>query len=336
MSPPRARRPRAGFTLIELLVVIGVIGILAGLVLPAVQAAREAARRAQCANNLKQLGLAIHAYHDAHGAFPVALTGRSDPPYGGYYSPLVRLLPYLDQRSLYDAINFDTGTQPIEIPFAIPLFLDRNVFNHTAMSTQVDLFLCPSDGGPFEETGNNYRANSGVGYSVTTGITRPDSGNGMFPEWNTTSIAHVTDGLSHTAAFSERLRGSGQTDRLVPHRDSLPLEGTPFTVDLLLKSCQVSATGPWREHIFDRNGRWWFFMGRAQTSYNHAQPPNGSIPDCLWPATAVPVGMTTARSGHPGGVHVLMGDGSVRFASDATETRVWWAFGTRNGGEVVN
>jgi prepilin-type N-terminal cleavage/methylation domain-containing protein/prepilin-type processing-associated H-X9-DG protein len=333
---------KRGVSLIEVLVVIGIIGILAGLLLPAVQAAREAARRAACASHLKQIGLAIQAYHEANGCFPVSWTGRRFSPdwaYEGFYSPLARLLPYIEQRPLYDAINFDTGTAPVDVPFSPTSSwapeLRMNVFNQTAISTKLALFLCPSDGGPFAEAGTNYRGNAGVGYSVKTGITRPDSGNGLFPEWVCVSARMVTDGLSHTAAFSERLRGSGRADRPVPHRDSLNLEGTPFTADLLVKSCRMASTGPFRNVGFPYNGRWWFWSGRERTQYNHAQPPNGPVPDCLWGGAMTSVGMATARSAHPSGVNVVMGDGSVRFASNATEVHVWRALGTRNGREIV-
>ena len=332
--------PRRGFTLLELLVVIGIIGVVAGLALPAVQAAREAARRATCANNLRQIGLALHAYHGDHGSFPASWTICEEnwPACNGYYSPHSRLLPYLDQRALYDSINFQTGTFPADL-FGFPKrdeFLGINVFNQTAIVTVVGGFVCPSDGSPLADASNNYRGNTGVGYSVKTGITRPDSGNGLFPEATSIAMSQVLDGLSHTAAIGERLRGSGRPGFPSDHRDNYDLEGTPFTADILVKSCRLAASGPFRAGGFVYQGRWWFWSGREMTHYNHAQPPNGPVPDCLWGAAATSVGMVGARSAHPSGVNLLMGDGAVRFAGDSTEVRVWRALGTRNGGEIVD
>jgi prepilin-type N-terminal cleavage/methylation domain-containing protein len=337
-SSPRPFRPRPiGFTLIECLVVIGIIGILIGLLLPAVQSAREAARRATCAANLKQLGIAIHAYHDVHGCFPISSAPSTSPTvYRSYYSQLTRMLPFLDLASLHNSINFATGTFPIDVPFTPPWSETRiNVHNQTVIQTQLALFLCPSDGSLMEGACNNYRGNSGVGYYFMPGITRPDSGNGIFPEAVIVSNSMVSDGLSHTAAFSERLRGSGRADRPEPHRDSLGLEGTPFTADILVKSCRIAASGPFRNQGFPYNGRWWFWCGFERTQYNHAQPPNGSVMDCLWGASATAPGMATARSAHPGGVNLMLGDGSVRFQTDQTDTWLWRALGTRNGSEVM-
>lgn len=338
----KPRRRRGAFTLIELLVVIGIVGVLAGLLLPAVQSAREAARRASCANNLRQIGLAIHAYHSDYGCFPVSWTFQTDHPEAGpygYYSPLTRVLPYLEMRTLYNSINFESGTHPIDVPGCNTDFwpqLRVNAVNVTAYSTGVGTFLCPSDGGPFVSAGNNYRGNAGIGYSVKGGVTRPDSGNGLFPEAVVVSMAHVTDGLSQTAAFSERLRGSGQVGRPVPHRDSYDLEGTPYTADLLIDSCRSAASGPHSGTAFAAGGRWWFWVGYERTQYNHAQSPNGRVPDCLWGCAVTSVGMATARSNHPGGVNVVMGDGSVRFERDGTEVHVWRALGSRSGGDIAD
>lgn len=337
-----ALKSKEGFTLIEVLVVIGIIGVVAGLALPAIQSAREAARRASCENNLKQIGIALHAYHDSNGTFPASYTFRGDRPelgHHGYYSPHTRLLPYLENRALYDSINFETGTVPLDVPFTSPhafdLQLKINTFNQTAISTKVSLFLCPSDSGIYSEAGVSYRGNAGVGFSTSVGITHPDSGNGIFPEDSCISASWVTDGLSHTSAFSERLRGSGNASRPSPHRDSLALEGVPFTADLLIKSCQVSATGPHRNIGFPYHGRWWFWAGRERTQYNHAQSPNGPVTDCLYGGAMTSSGMATARSFHSSGVNVLMGDGSVRFSGSETDVQIWRAIGSRNGGEIV-
>src|SRR4051812_45828242 len=150
----KSRRP--GFTLIELLVVIAIIAVLIGLLLPAVQAAREAARRAQCVNNLKQLGLALHNYHDTVGAFPLGrFTNSSDS-----FSPFARILPFMEQSNAFAAANFD-------VPWS-------NAINLTATQTKIATFLCPSDSQvgtiPNGWGGTNYRSNEGTSVAMWHGI----------------------------------------------------------------------------------------------------------------------------------------------------------------------
>ena len=209
---------RPAFTLIEVLVVIGVLSILLALLLPAVQSAHDAARLSQCQNNLRQIGVALHSYHESQNCFPTGVTTYSYGDgtfYGGFYSVHDRLLAYLDQSPLYNAINFATGTWPPDTFLSPPAAskLRLNSANSTVYQTGIGMFLCPSDGGPFAETGNNYRGNTGVGPSGSTWAETPDSGNGVFPEIGTTSAAKIPDGLSHTVAFSERLRRNPATSR---------------------------------------------------------------------------------------------------------------------------
>jgi prepilin-type N-terminal cleavage/methylation domain-containing protein/prepilin-type processing-associated H-X9-DG protein len=335
-TPPRHRR---AFTLIEVLVTIGILSILVALLLPAVQSAREAARRAQCQNNLHQIGLALHSYHASENCFPTALTTDKRPNgalYAGLYSVQSRLLPYLDQVALYNAINYATGTWPIDTYLAPPPrgYLQLNSVNSTAYRTGIGIFLCPSDGGPFVRTGNNYRGNTGVGPSGATWVELPDSGNGVFPEIGTITAARVTDGLSHTVAFSERLRGSGRQPP-DPERDMFKRLGVVNTADQLLMACRIAAR-PANTPGFATSGQWWFWTGRERTLYNHAQVPNGSIPDCTYGGMTPMIDMATARSRHPGGANVLMGDGSGRFVPDSIAQPVWRGLGTRNGGELVD
>jgi len=330
-----------GFSLIELLVVIGIIGILASLLLPAVQSAREAARRAVCQNNLHQIGLALHAYHDANGIFPPSVThlGLVREYYGGFYSTHTRLLPFLDQRPLYDAINFETGTWPTNLYQLMPRgeHTAMNVFNRTVRLTQVEIFLCPSDAGAFRQAGNNYRGNAGVGAHHGTNAEHPDSGNGIFPERKAVRMSQVTDGLSHTVAFSERLRGSGRPKQASAERDSFGIVGGIFvlTADDLLDACRISARPTNLSSRYVTTGQWWFWSCRYNTLYNHAQEPNGPVPDCTMSGIC-DASMATARSHHPGGVHALMADGSVRFVQETIARPVWRAFGTRNGREPVD
>jgi prepilin-type N-terminal cleavage/methylation domain-containing protein/prepilin-type processing-associated H-X9-DG protein len=336
-------RSHHGFTLIELLVVIGVIGVLVGLTLPAVQAAREAGRRAQCLSNLRQIGIAMHAYEGAFQCFPVCNTVVVRSPsylYEGHFAPQVRLLPYLDQKALFDAINFDTGSVPLETEGFEPLTPEElaiNSTNQTVYMTRLSVFLCPSDPGPWR-VGNSYRANIGVGPSKSMTAEFPDSGNGFFSEssWQVRMIrpAYVPDGISHTAAFSERLQGSGQPGAGVPARDFYSQPFFVRTADQLLQSCRIAARDG--KEVWTLGGAWWFWLGRERTLYSHTQPPNGQVPDCLQGAARTAPGMASARSFHPGGVNVMMGDGAVRFTLDSISTAVWRGLGTRNGRELVD
>ncbi len=329
---------KLGFTLIELLVVIAVLSVLIGLLLPAVQAAREAVRRAACANNLRQIGIALQNYHDSNGCYPPVVTQLTTPDYGGFYSIHTRFLPYLDQVPLYDTINFEIGTWPTDTFGFIPLHKESalNAANATAMVTKVHLFLCPSDGGGLSP-GNNYRGNAGVGPGWSTSREYPDSGNGLFPELGPIRASQVSDGLSHTAAFSERLMGSGTGRRpSSPERDVYQREGTAFTADDIVKACRIAARPNNPNAGYVLAGRKWFWTGREHTLYTHAQSPNGIVPDCTGGGSLPATDLWTARSWHHGGVNVSMADGSTRFASESMSTAVWRAFGTRNGGELVD
>ncbi len=345
----KARFNRRGFTLIELLVVVGVVSLLMALLLPAVQSAREAARRAQCQNNLHQIGIALQGYETDYQCFPVCCTnfdvptnipGVMIPVYTGEFAIHTRLLPYLELRPVYHAINFAAGTTPLDgFAYAItPEWRSLVSINATALSVRVGTFLCPSDPGPFAETGTNYRGNVGLGPAWGTTAEYRDSDNGLFIQcvWNgLLRPASVTDGLSHTAAFSERLRGSGQTGSPTPERDFWPMSRHIVSADQLLLGCQVAAR-PGATPTFTSGGRWWFWQGREWTEYTHTQQPNGRVPDCLFPHMVSAIGMATARSWHLGGVNALMADGSTRFAMETIDRSIWRGLGTRNGGELVD
>ncbi len=334
----RSAKKQAGFTLIELLVVVGIIGVLVGLSMPAVQAAREAARRAQCGNNLRQIGIALEGYNSSNGCYPPNATQGVDPRTGlpiylGFYSLHTRLLPYLDAVPLYDAINFATGTQPpIEGVVTVP-----NMFNSTYISTRLAVFLCPSDSVVPSWAGNSYRGNIGLGPGEATIAEYPDSDNGFFLQYALSRPSYIVDGLSHTAAFSERLTGSGRRGQLVPQRDvwsdpTIGVSTSSGTADSIIQACRIWGRAD-NQSGYENSGQSWFWTWRAFTLYTHAQTPNGAVPDCGLGGLD---GMVTARSWHPGGVNVLMGDGSVRFARDSVSQAVWRGLGTRNGRELVD
>jgi prepilin-type N-terminal cleavage/methylation domain-containing protein/prepilin-type processing-associated H-X9-DG protein len=332
---------RAGFTLIELMVAVGILSILIGLFLPAVQGAREAARRAWCQNNLHQIGLAMHGYVSAYNMFPPArFRPTARDRYFGLHSIHLRMLPYLDRQDLYSATNFMVSTLPFDSWGAPPEDMDPHgpeydMMNLTAIQTKLGVLLCPSDSGPLAEYGSSYRGNAGVGPGKSLSAEYPDSGNGLFAEIQHFSPAQVPDGLSHTAAFSERLRGSGRADFPNPSRDCFGSPVPAFTADEEMGSCKIGAALH-RDIFFSTSGKYWFWTGRERTLYTHAQEPNGIVPDCIWKNTVPTSGMVTARSWHPGGVNVLMGDGSLRFVKESISRPVWRGLGTRNGGELVD
>lgn len=340
-QPCQRREYPCGFTLIELMTALSIIGLLIALLLPAVQSAREAARRTQCLNNLKQIGLGLNVYQTAHGSFPLNKGDhRIDPERGlpwligsRCYSALTRILPYLDHQPLYSAINFGIETFPVNRSSDFPF--PQNI---TAYTTRVEVYLCPSDSSSEPTSfGSNYRGNCGVGPSTSTTGEHQDSGNGFYTFPGVLGPSSFPDGLSHTAAYSERPRGTGSGTQLDPARDFGDLMAMNYcnsrSADYALLCCQVAGT---RGFPASRQaGFTWFYGDYGCTSYNHAQEPNGRIPDAVMVTSSSEFGIVTARSFHPGSVNVLMGDGSVRSATNSTARSVWRALGTRNGDELV-
>lgn len=295
-STRQVSRLRRGFTLIELLVVIAIISTLMALLLPAVQQAREAARRTQCTNNLKQIGLALQNYHDTHGIFPPQVIApdwdQLHPVTGfpsGWWSWRARILPFIDQMSIYAALDSikDDGLLPMG--------------NHKAIHDRVlPFYACPSDPTVprarylFEADWTNGPVSCAVSsYFGCRGSTEVVPGNGVFPARNLgVRIKDITDGTSQTLMVGER--GA------------------------------------------DKEAYWgWTWVGTGQDSEGfadfvlHCGEPfrrgvEGSEDD-----------LTHFWSMHTGGAFFLMGDGSVKFLSHAMSFSRFQALGSRNGSEVV-
>lgn len=395
-------RHRVGFTLVELLVVIAIIGILIALLLPAVQSAREAARRAQCINTLKQLGIAASNYCSAKGTFPpgrmlpdFVLNGRAKASYSNYDSPppdksgivsaFVWMLPFMEEKAIYDLIDttqmktiMSSGGSvggPPPAAYINP--------NYPALAQAAGIFICPSDpntGAIISE--NNYRYNFGgstpyagavsLGNTSTqTTITSVSMGNGAFTIGKGLGSKEFSDGLSKTAFFSERTKGTLRVPgKELPTRDDIvggPAIGRPAMVmdpdkdaQKLYDLCGTGSGGyvpkPDSQN-FTGAGRWdkdnvsqysasttyyagWGVSFYMATMYNHVAEPNWNGQDCGWwsafPDTPAEHAIVSARSYHTGVVNVCFGDGHVSSISETIDRQTWRALGSRNGGEEAS
>ena len=331
--------------------------MLIALLLPAVQAAREAARRAQCVNNLKQIGIAIHNYHTASNSMP-----WGDGPWWIEWSAHSLLLPYLEQGPIYNSVNFfnpnDLGNGQS--------FVINNPVNTSAAYARINIFACPSDQDRLTDPNghNNYMANSGYGPGLK--LQRQRLADRHRCQWHrrrarsfspqtslgggtVVSFANITDGLSNTAAFSERVKAVGNNFG----NDTAPFDGgtptaslaTPAAVANNLETtpqayyqvCKVTppmpvGTNQDAANFNDDNisGAMWMSGQPALTRYVHVMPPNS------WSCRSGLQIAHVANSRHPGVVNVLMCDGSVKAIKSSVNVSTWWAIGSRSGSEVIS
>lgn len=355
MYPSVGRRFR-GFTLVELLVVIAIIGILIALLLPAVQAAREAARRSQCTNNLKQFGIGLQNYHDANRAFPPRKGGTNHVPpdpkriTGNWLrlSAFVPLLPFMEQQNAYSFIQ--TGDPESPLGGGAP-WNSRPIWKQ-----QPESFLCPSDPmaapPPLGAYGQNNYAFS-QGDSIAT-ILNATTNRGMFASQLSVRLSDVLDGTSNTIAMSERARASFGIGGKKP---ALVKQGTVISITTIAANpgqCLAQIGG--NPQFYATSGNVKGFFGTTfpdgqseRVGFTTVMPPNG--PSCNIDGNGnadTPGGVHAASSYHPSGVLGVMVDGSCRFISDQIDTGnlslpevtngpspygVWGALGSKAGGE---
>lgn len=360
-SPRRVR----GFTLIELLVVIAIIAILIALLLPAVQNAREAARRSQCKNNLKQWGLALQNYEGTFRAFPFANAQNYLPNTQGF-SPQARLLPYMDQANLQKKLDFSKPafTGPFNALVPNPLFA----------ATFAEIFpvaLCPSDPAPIQNTGAGGSLYCGINYMVSFGSGKGANydlrwrTDGVVYENSSVSFRDIRDGTSNTVAMSEAVRSVGadftlSSGLLPPFPYQATLNGSSgvnaalqtaqglaptggawsgFNVGGVIQNPNLNLVWPtmtsWRgaaSAALRGRGTSWAHSGAISTLTNGYNPPNSRIPDVVTHFT----GFFGPRSFHDGGAHAVMSDGAVRYLSNSIDTAMHRAIHSRDGREPVS
>jgi prepilin-type N-terminal cleavage/methylation domain-containing protein/prepilin-type processing-associated H-X9-DG protein len=358
------RRDR-GFSLIELLVVIAIIALLIGLLLPAVQSAREASRRSQCMNNLKQIGLAMHNYVGTNNALPPVCvdqewtsTRTQVPQPHQNWSQHARLLPYLERQVAFNEINWSFGARWRE---GDNIYSDDSIPQMSVLTLQIATFLCPSDVNPgssstfFVGGGNrlvgasSYPSNIGLNRRITGG--RPDLSwqlngpNYVASNWDrtvneTTNMATFTDGASNTAIFSEWIKGqavaTGRARNGLAEVYNLGENSDFFPTDIqFAQLCNMVPITSFNQQ-WQWKGEWWGYG--ATMIYSHTQGPNRT--SCVYHDINQDgrgtITMISASSNHPGGVNVLFMDGSVRFVKNSVNFRPWYAIATPHNGESVS
>jgi len=330
---------RAAFTLVELLVVIAIIGILIALLLPAVQTAREAARRTQCRNNIKQVALALLNYEDVYKRLPRMQYRNVASAHWGGSGALLKILPFMEQTAVDKRfnldLNFDNG--------------DNNSAN--AAWARIAAFLCPSD--RFyqgSQAGNNYAICAGSTVKIWGSKSNADAdsssyANGMFTRGKEIKFSDVTDGVSNTAMLSELLVGDNNANQvsdsdIVRHSSGtaalnlfanilFPTDGELQSVGLMCDRMDTS-----EQPASSQCARQWAAPHPASTVFNTAAPPNWRHRTCAFTSAGYSRcvdadGIFPARSRHPGGVNAALADGSVRFVSENIDALVWQRVGAR-------
>jgi prepilin-type N-terminal cleavage/methylation domain-containing protein/prepilin-type processing-associated H-X9-DG protein len=329
-STVRLRVVAPGFTLVELLVVIAIIGILVALLLPAVQAAREAARRNSCQNNLKQIGVALHNFESSSKRLPYGqtapITGDANAP--AYFSPHTQMLPYFEEENTRRLLDFKAG-------------LYSNVNWDAMAGKKPSIFLCPSDEQQGQGTDlgwTNYHANAGSwvrlgGWDGVFGPIQSEAGKKALPALR---LSKIVDGTSKTVAFAEVANGLApafaSTKGGDPKHDCFDFGGAPagdFVAarNAFLQKNWATASVPWSGE--------WRYRGYPWTEgtvwrnwYNHLLPPNST---CWVPGDNFWEIVSPASSMHAGTVNCAMVDGSVQAIADDTDPDVWLNMGTRDG-----